>query len=126
MRAAASASASASASLRYARACGWPRQAASSVGSVLVAALGEHGVDRATARGVLRELVTRELPLSLGPVHVEMVWHLRQDANPAHRWLREQMLAAVQSPSTAAIATAVRSTLPVLSPATQMRPERTR
>lgn len=40
------------------------------------------------------ELVTRELPLALAPVHVEMVWHLRHDADPAHRWLREQMLAA--------------------------------
>lgn len=34
--------------------------------------------------------------------------------------------ARFQWPSTAAIATAVRSTLPVLRPATQMRPERTR
>ena len=49
----------------------------------------------AEAAGFGPELVTRELPLALAPVHVEMVWHLRHDADPAHRWLREQMLAAV-------------------------------
>ena len=40
--------------------------------------------------------------------------------------LTQAARARSQSPSTAAIATAVRSTLPVLRPATQMRPERTR
>ena len=40
------------------------------------------------------ELVTRDLPLQLGPVNVEMIWHLRHDAAPAHRWLRQQVLAA--------------------------------
>lgn len=51
----------------------------------------------AEAAGFGRELVTCELPLALAPVHVEMVWHLRHDADPAHRWLREQMHAAVAS-----------------------------
>jgi DNA-binding transcriptional LysR family regulator len=49
----------------------------------------------AEAAGFGAELVTRELPLALAPVHVEMLWHLRHDADPAHRWLREQMQAAV-------------------------------
>jgi DNA-binding transcriptional LysR family regulator len=40
------------------------------------------------------ELVRRELPLELGPVNVDMVWHLRHDAAPAHRWLRQQVQAA--------------------------------
>ncbi len=40
-------------------------------------------------------LLTRELPLALPPVRVEMVWHLRHDGDAAHRWLREQMYAAV-------------------------------
>jgi DNA-binding transcriptional LysR family regulator len=48
----------------------------------------------AEAVGFGHDLVTCELPLDLGPVQVEMIWHLRQDADPAHRWLREQMLAA--------------------------------
>ncbi|MFZ5550699.1 MAG: LysR family transcriptional regulator [Pseudomonadota bacterium] len=40
------------------------------------------------ATGVEQQLVTRELPFELGRVHVEMLWHLRRDAEPAHRWLR--------------------------------------
>lgn len=40
------------------------------------------------------QLVARDLPLPLGPVTVEMVWHLRHDATPAHRWLRQQLRAA--------------------------------
>ena len=49
----------------------------------------------AEAAGFGARLLTRELPLDLGPVQVEMVWHLRHDADPAHRWLREQMRAVV-------------------------------
>lgn len=48
----------------------------------------------AEAAGFGGELVTCELPLLLAPVQVEMVWHLRHDADPAHRWLREQLHAA--------------------------------
>lgn len=47
---------------------------------------------QATGRG--HELLTRELPLALAPVHVAMVWHVRHDAAPAHRWLRERVRAA--------------------------------
>lgn len=43
------------------------------------------------ATGYGPALVTRELPLSLGPVNVEMLWHLRHDMSPAHRWLRQQV-----------------------------------
>lgn len=50
------------------------------------------GFVEATGNGA--ELVTRELPLTLDPVHVEMIWHLRHDANPAHCWLRDLLLAA--------------------------------
>lgn len=46
------------------------------------------------ATGYAHELVACELPVPLAPVHVEMIWHLRHDADPAHRWLREQVLAA--------------------------------
>lgn len=49
----------------------------------------------AEAAGFGHELVTRELPLVLAPVQVEMLWHLRHDADPAHRWLRDQLRAAV-------------------------------
>ena len=40
------------------------------------------------ATGFLGELVTCDLPIELGRVHIEMLWHLRRDADPAHRWLR--------------------------------------
>ena len=46
------------------------------------------------ATGYGPALVTRELPLALGPVHVDMVWHLRHDGTPSHRWLRQQVQAA--------------------------------
>ncbi len=46
------------------------------------------------ATGYGAELATLELPLALGAVHVEMIWHLRRDADPAHRWLRAAVKAA--------------------------------
>lgn len=55
------------------------------------------GFLRATGYGPA--LVTRELPLAVGPVHVEMIWHLRHDSTPAHRWLRAQVLASAQAPA---------------------------
>ncbi len=51
------------------------------------------------ATGYRDELLTRELPLVLGPVNVEMIWHLRHDADPAHRWLRDQVQAVAQAAS---------------------------
>jgi DNA-binding transcriptional LysR family regulator len=49
------------------------------------------------ATGYGHELVIRELPMALQPVHVEMIWHLRHDADPAHRWLRGLLQAAAQA-----------------------------
>jgi DNA-binding transcriptional LysR family regulator len=46
------------------------------------------------ATGYGAELVTRELPLTLAPVHVVMLWHLRRDPDPAQRWLRAKLQAA--------------------------------
>jgi len=40
------------------------------------------------ATGFQKELITRELPFELGRVQIEMIWHLRREADPAHRWLR--------------------------------------
>lgn len=56
------------------------------------------------AMGNGADLVTRELPLALDPVHVEMIWHLRQDTNPAHRWLRDQILATADAAAVVAAA----------------------
>jgi DNA-binding transcriptional LysR family regulator len=49
------------------------------------------------ATGMTSKLVTRELPFDPGAVHVEMVWHLRRDADPAHRWLRDVLMNAVKA-----------------------------
>ncbi len=48
------------------------------------------------ATGHPERLLTRPLPaeVALGRVQVEMLWHARHDAQPAHRWLREQVMAA--------------------------------
>jgi DNA-binding transcriptional LysR family regulator len=46
------------------------------------------------ATGVEHRLVEKPIPLSLGAVNVEMMWHLRKDDDPAHRWLREHVVAA--------------------------------
>ncbi len=51
------------------------------------------------ATGYAAELVIRELPLALQPVQVAMIWHLRHDADPAHRWLRDQVQAVAQAAS---------------------------
>lgn len=59
--------------------------------SDLLTVLPESFVD---ATGYGAELVTRELPMTMAPVTVEMLWHLRHDADPAHRWLRRQVTAA--------------------------------
>jgi DNA-binding transcriptional LysR family regulator len=34
------------------------------------------------------DLVSFEIPLPLPPMKVSQAWHLRNDADPAHRWLR--------------------------------------
>jgi len=50
------------------------------------------------ATGRSRELITRELPFDPGTAQVDMVWQLRRDTDPAHRWLREALRAAVRAP----------------------------
>ena len=42
--------------------------------------------------GMGDQLLVRQLPLEVPPVHVEAVWHERQQDNPAHQWLRQQLL----------------------------------
>ncbi len=46
------------------------------------------------ATGYADELVACELPLTLAPVHVVMLWPLRLDSDPAQRWLRQKVLQA--------------------------------
>lgn len=45
------------------------------------------------ATGTQDHVVTRPLPFPLAPVAVQMLWPVRLDADPAHRWLRQQVQA---------------------------------
>jgi DNA-binding transcriptional LysR family regulator len=49
------------------------------------------------ATGVAEQLVVLELPFAMPPVAVQMLWPQRQDAAPAHRWLRGLVLTAAQA-----------------------------
>ena len=50
------------------------------------------------ATGTNGELLTRPLPLPLAPVAVQMLWPIRQNADPAHRWLRHLVEEAAVAP----------------------------
>ena len=45
----------------------------------------------------LEQLLVRDLPLEVPPVHVEALWHERLEDPPAHQWLRQQMLEVAQA-----------------------------
>jgi DNA-binding transcriptional LysR family regulator len=51
------------------------------------------------ATGVEHRLAQKPLPMAVAPIRVEMMWHLRKDDDPAHRWLRERVLDAVRPKS---------------------------
>ena len=57
-----------------------------------------------SATGVPSALTIRELPFELSPIQVEMLWHMRKDADPAHQWLR-QLIAQARPPEAARSAT---------------------
>jgi DNA-binding transcriptional LysR family regulator len=61
--------------------------------SDLLTVLPRHLVRVADAAG---ELIIRELPFSMPLVHVDSLWHRRSTEQPAHRWLREQVLHAAR------------------------------
>ncbi len=52
--------------------------------------------------GIATELVLRELPFAVGPVHIDALWHGRVEQSGAHRWLRQAVGRSVQ-PGLAAI-----------------------
>lgn len=59
------------------------------INSDLLTVLPRHFVP---TTGMAEELVLKELPLDVPPVHVEAVWHVRQQHDQGHRWLRQQFL----------------------------------
>lgn len=42
--------------------------------------------------GMEKGLVERELPMNVPLVHVDALWHRRQQGGPAHRWLRDTLV----------------------------------
>ena len=50
------------------------------------------------ATGTAGQVVTRPLPFDLAPVAVHMLWPVRQDHDPAHRWLRSLVQQAAGFP----------------------------
>jgi DNA-binding transcriptional LysR family regulator len=46
--------------------------------------------------GIASRLVTRALPMSLPIVHVDLLWHHRNTARPAHAWLRSMISEAAR------------------------------
>ena len=41
-------------------------------------------------------LVVRELPFAVAPIHVDALWHQRQEDDAAHTWLRTQIAGLAQ------------------------------
>jgi DNA-binding transcriptional LysR family regulator len=58
--------------------------------SDLVTVLPQHLIK---STGMEDELIWKELPMSLPEVHIDMLWHERDARNPAHVWLRENLIA---------------------------------
>lgn len=56
-------------------------------GSDLISVVPRHLV---ASTGVIESLVTKELPFKLPVVHVDMLWHERDNRNPSHKWIRAQ------------------------------------
>jgi len=44
-------------------------------------------------RELLRDYAASALPFEVAPMPMYMVWHQRDHRNPAHRWLREELVA---------------------------------
>lgn len=47
--------------------------------------------------GAAQSLVSRALPLPVPPVHIDALWHTRQDNSSAHRWLRDAVGRSAQA-----------------------------
>ena len=41
--------------------------------------------------GMSDQLISRELPFPMPPVHLDMLWHERDGRSPAHQWLRKHL-----------------------------------
>ena len=62
--------------------------------SDLLAVLPRHFVQ---VTGFAPQLLVRELPFDVPPIHVDALWHQRHDADSAQSWLRAQVYAVTQA-----------------------------
>ena len=46
--------------------------------------------------GIAKQLAARPVPLNLPTIHVDALWHQRNDGRPEHRWLRQTVLGAAR------------------------------
>lgn len=57
--------------------------------SNLLTVLPQHLI---SSTGVENQLIWKELPIETPAVNVDMLWHERDDRNPAHKWLRSNLI----------------------------------
>ncbi|MFZ6673310.1 LysR family transcriptional regulator [Undibacterium sp. Rencai35W] len=62
--------------------------------SDLITVLPRHLIE---STGMTDALVWKELPFDLPEVHIDMLWHERDGRNPAHKWLRDNLITMTQS-----------------------------
>ncbi len=56
--------------------------------SDLITVLPRHLI---ASTGMSDQLIAKELPFALPPVHLDMLWHERDGRSPAHQWLRKRL-----------------------------------
>ncbi len=61
------------------------------VGSDLLTVFPRHFLD---STGIADQLIAVELPFAVAPVHVDMMWHRRNQHAAAHQWLRDAVARA--------------------------------
>ncbi|MBI3285692.1 MAG: LysR family transcriptional regulator [Burkholderiales bacterium] len=50
-----------------------------------------------SSTGMTDALICKELPFDLPEVHIDMLWHERDGRNPAHKWLRDNLINVTQT-----------------------------
>jgi len=61
------------------------------------------GTDRITIQlaamklGILKELDVAPLPFKSDPLNLYLIWHRRENDDPAHRWLRQKIIDTAKS-----------------------------
>lgn len=48
------------------------------------------------SNGMFADFEIRTLPMKVDPIHIDMLWHRRQQLRPSHQWLREAVIEAAK------------------------------